>query len=58
MPGTFYGYMAGFLVLAITFMVWQFKRYGLESETDKDGQRKVTHHYHKISGKKAYAWRK
>ena len=41
MPGAFYGYMAGFFVLSITFMVWQFKRYGVESETDKDGQRKV-----------------
>jgi hypothetical protein len=29
MPGSFYGYMAGFLVLAITFMVWQFRRYGV-----------------------------
>jgi len=49
MPGTFYAYMAGFFVLSIVFMVWQFKRYGLESETDKDGQRKVVHHYHKIT---------
>jgi len=58
MPGSFYGYMAGFFILAITFMVWQFKRYGVESETDKDGQRKVVHHYHKIGGKKTYTWRK
>ena len=52
MPGSFYAYMAGFFVLSIVFMVWQFKRYGLESETDKDGQKKIVHHYHKIGGKK------
>jgi hypothetical protein len=39
MPGAFYGYMAGFFVLAIAFMVWQFKRYGLEDESKKDGQK-------------------
>ena len=39
MPDAFYGYMAGFFVLAITFMVWQFKRYGLEDESKKDGQK-------------------
>lgn len=58
MPGSFYGYMAGFFVLSIVFMVWQFRRYGVEAETNKDGQKQVQHHYHKITGKKAYAWRK
>jgi hypothetical protein len=52
MPGSFYAYMTSFFLLSIVFMVWQFKRYGLESETDKDGQKKIVHHYHKIGGKK------
>jgi hypothetical protein len=28
MPGSFYGYMTGFIILAICFSVFQFKRYG------------------------------
>jgi len=56
MPGSFYGYMAGFLVLSIIFMVWQFRQYGLEDESGKGGQKKYVHHYHKMGGKKGYKY--
>ena len=51
MPGSFYGYMAGFLVLSVLFAVWQFKRFGTSSETDKFGQKKGRHHYHAFGGR-------
>lgn len=54
MPASFYGYMAGFFVLSILFIVWQFKKFGSHSEIDKDGQKQVTHHFHRIGGKKGY----
>lgn len=46
MPGAFYGYMAGFLVMSVLFAVWQFKRFVLDSESDKYGQKRTQHHYH------------
>ena len=52
MPGTFYAYMAGFLVLAALFAVWQYKRFGVSSESDKAGQKYTRHHYHAFGGKK------
>jgi hypothetical protein len=53
MPGTFYAYMAGFLLLSSLFVVWQYKRFGVDSESDKAGQKNVRHHYHSMGGKKS-----
>ena len=52
MPGTFYAYMAGFIVLSALFAFFQFRFFGTHSESDKDGQRKTRHHYHAITGRK------
>jgi len=52
MPGSFYGYMAGFLVLSVVFAYLQFRFFGSDSETDKAGQKKTRHHYYAIGGSK------
>jgi hypothetical protein len=52
MPGTFYAYMAGFVVLSALFAYVQFRFFGTSSESDKGGQKKTRHHYHAITGRK------
>jgi hypothetical protein len=52
MPGTFYAYMAGFVVLSVLFAYVQFRFFGTHSESDKGGQKKTRHHYHAITGRK------
>jgi Domain of unknown function (DUF4203) len=51
MPGSFYGYMAGFIVLTIVFSVIQFKFFGSHPENEKPGQKKYRSHYHAINKK-------